>query len=1119
MHTMNRKMNRFLALFLSLSLSVFSPVGDITLAYAGTTSSTPAPPQVLIALTNSQSMDGTTSGAIMTGSGTVSGLSGSSSPTDYQIPTGFNPPLYTNSNGTTAPYTVIYQNGAYVPAYTSGASGTQYDNSPSRLALAKDAISSAIRQYGSVINFALEDYQVSSPSVYTTWVYYMSPSSSRFTFTNTATPEVVGSGNPYTVANPCYQYTTNTNTQVVNACTALDSYYYSGATNSTANYQYMLIGASSDDPSINDVLYWSSGPAQDPIFLDYGGPSPSTPYPPNYSLSDYENGNVGIGYPNVTPSGITSTGPTNAGYVPYSPEVMYAQRGFGYYGYQSATTGNTVVPFASSGTNAISAFSSSLAPETNSQGTREIKADAVQSPIYGLLTGALNAFGTSSSTNCNKYVILVTDGLPTQDKNGNNWPPLGSASAAAYGVTAGFNSDGSLNTSASATNDQALLDTISAIKNLYKAGIKTYVIGLGAGIDPTDNPVAAQALTAMAIAGHTQNYYAANNPGQVTTALQSIVQQIYSSSAISSPVLPPSATGSSYDYVLTSDASPIAGHADAYSAYIPPGQLPTPVWDAGSLMTTSNRQQLLLSDTGWPSGTATTSGNGSGSMMLFNNLSSLTYASAFNLTATSCVPNTSTIVSYTLNPNYSYTPSGSSTACSYLAGRSSQTLLGGLSLQDSAMYLGPPSNANYLGNTSYTTWAQSQQNRTPMLLFTSNDGFLYAVNAQTGALLWGWMPSAFLSQLQNFSGFENQVLFNGGFTTVDAQDSQGNWATYVVGSAQNGAAYYALKLGSTSQGTSATPTAVAWWNSISGGTAPGEQNINHPAAQAPAIAIINGSPYASVYAVYIVNTTKNNGTTTSTLYEQNVATGAVTSGALSITASGQVYYDSTSETLFVGDTSGNLWQVFISGSASLDKGSTTQVGTTYGASAINYVGYTEIDGVPYAWAADGSSVTVFTTGSNGWQPLWASTNTAGYAWTIPQGGTGSWTTSTTVTALTANSEVSDAPTFVNGVLTVPTYSPPVSGTCPATGTGYGDLFSLVDGTFPVGQLTDSQGSPITQDLTLGAGLAFSATVATNSSGVPTQTSVWWSTQGTTVPPSPLSVSGAVTNQPIAWRQH
>ena len=74
----------------------------------------PAHPQVLLAVGNSQSMDGDLSGAIYTGSGALtssySALNTSSSPVNYTIPSGFTPPLNPGSGGV-APYTVNTEEG------------------------------------------------------------------------------------------------------------------------------------------------------------------------------------------------------------------------------------------------------------------------------------------------------------------------------------------------------------------------------------------------------------------------------------------------------------------------------------------------------------------------------------------------------------------------------------------------------------------------------------------------------------------------------------------------------------------------------------------------------------------------------------------------------------------------------------------------------------------------------------------------------------------------------------------------------------------------------------------------------------------------------------------------
>ena len=70
----------------------------------------PVHPQVLIAIGNSESMDGNLSGAIMVGSGSLGAglvaLKDSSSPVSYTVPAGFTPPV-TPAVGGLAPYSAF----------------------------------------------------------------------------------------------------------------------------------------------------------------------------------------------------------------------------------------------------------------------------------------------------------------------------------------------------------------------------------------------------------------------------------------------------------------------------------------------------------------------------------------------------------------------------------------------------------------------------------------------------------------------------------------------------------------------------------------------------------------------------------------------------------------------------------------------------------------------------------------------------------------------------------------------------------------------------------------------------------------------------------------------------
>ncbi|MET0330509.1 MAG: hypothetical protein ABW154_03675, partial [Dyella sp.] len=275
-------------------------------------------PQVLFAIGNSQSMDGDLSGAILTGSGalstSVASLSGSSSPASYTVPSGFTPPVNAGSNGT-APITV-------------SSNGILRDNSASRLNVAKAGISAIINQYMPSTDFALMDYSATASAADTTWVYYMSPNGG-FTFTKTAPTN----GSRF-VANPCFNYTSGSST-VKSNCTSIDARYSKNNGGSISVDPFMLVSASSDDPNINDVLYSSS---QASVFDTFSGPHPASPFPPNFSLGNYNSGSISISYSQSAPSGNAfATNPTNAGYVPFSTEVIYAQRGFGYFSTASAT--------------------------------------------------------------------------------------------------------------------------------------------------------------------------------------------------------------------------------------------------------------------------------------------------------------------------------------------------------------------------------------------------------------------------------------------------------------------------------------------------------------------------------------------------------------------------------------------------------------------------------------------------------------------------------------------------------------------------------------------------------------------------------------------------------------
>lgn len=1044
-------------------------------------------PQVLLAITNSESMDGTTSGAIMVGSGGLgansSSLSASSSPIKYSIPAGFTPPLNVGAAGM-APYTV-----------TCGSA--QCDNGPSRLNLAKAAIKNVISKYADTINFGLYTYSTSGLGLYNTWVYLMSPAAApgAFTFTNTASAS--------TVDNPCYNYSTASAT-VKSNCGSIAGLYGAGA---LSGNKYMSISNSSDAANINDVLYAGSGLPS--VFVTSGTVSPADPYA-TYSLGTYNTnlGGFSVSYSVTTPNiGGWATTPTNAGYVPYSKQVMYAARGWGYGASQSATTGSVAVAMGTDPT-VSTAFTTALAPETNSTTSKEIKAAAGQSGIGGLLTGANSYLNSLPQADCqSQYVVLLTDGLPTLDTKGKAWPPLGTVTATKYGLTATFNADGSL----ASTNSQALQDAINAITALYTSGTKTYVIGLGAGVAAANNPIAAKVLKAMAVAGHSNDFFPATDPDSLTAAFSTIVGQIYNESAVAAPVAPISvANGTSLEYQLTSFAAPMAGHVRAYA--VAANGMPSGVesWDAGAKMNATNRATSLMA------------ANATGTVTLLANVD----AAAYSLTATTCVPDTATVVKYTVNPNYS-----NISGCSYLAGRQSNWYLGSFSTQSTGKYVDHPASGLLTQRyPTYAAYARGLKSRAPLLMFTSNDGFLYAVNPADGSLKWGWTSRNLLSKMQNYATFQTQGATNGGFAVVDAMDGAAAWGSYLVGSFQSGAEHFSVKLDDT-----ATPQKVVYDTVVSGGTSPGDAygtTGTVPMHQAPLVAYVGNS----AFAVYVVNTG-----TTSTLYEVNVATGASSAAALSVQVSSALFLEISTNRLWLGGADGSVWTGgVLTGNATADAAQMLKVATTInpvGGAVVKpvlYVGYGEVASVPYFYALDASLLTVYSIGPNGWKPLWAASTTAGY----PYGSTSFGAASAALTPLTAGSVVSDQPIIVGGSLLVPVYVP---GSLCVAGRGYYDFFELASGRFPQLDLvtkttpnlplTYSDGRPITAPIDLGAGSgpAFAPSLTlTSDGGALNQGAAGGTDCGNAagcpgnpnplLPPDVLLIKAKTLSAPVGWRQ-
>jgi type IV pilus assembly protein PilY1 len=977
--------NMMLTAALVLGAGIFAP--PILPAYAATptpvpisqvplTSSSPIRPQVLFAVGNSESMDGTLSGAIMAGSGALSSgnasMANSSSPVTYQVPAGFTPPVNAGAacasplTGNCAPYTV-------------NQGGTLVDNGASRLNVAKGAMQAILNSYMQNTDFGLVDYQTGSPTLYNTWVYYMSPAGG---FTFSTTPPASGRY----VINPCYGYGSASST-VKSNCTSIANLYGSKTLSSN---QYMLVGASSDDPNINDVLY-SSGLAS--VGVAYNGPSPANPFS-YYSLAQYNAslGNILSTYYNSYPGSVaTQTTPTNAGYIPFSPQVMYSLRGFGYGASQSATTGNLVVPMTSAGqaptassvATAIGKFAAALAPETNNPSSSEIKASAGQASTPGLLAKALSYLQTKpnpsgytsaqlAGCNLNRYVILITDGLPTMglptnsDPNGSNWPPLGSLSAQGFGVTASFDpTTGALTT----TNDQALSDTISAIQALNTAGIKTYVVGLGAAVNPSLNNVAAQTLNAMAVAGGTYSptlntpqinvgygtgtlpagYLAATSPAALVTALNSVLVQIQAGTQSTTSAAVNSATISSnttiYQTTYTSSASPYQDWTGNLLAF--------PIAANGTVNTaTSNATwQAALQLDQQVCGVPGPLGGANGGPGGCANNTANRYIATWNPTSGAGVPFEWANLSTTQQAQLGSTTAAGQNVLAYLRGNTSLEKRNGGTYRNRSYLLGDITDSNpiFVGapsgpysDASYLAFVNAQATRAPALYVGANDGMLHAFNASNGSENFAYIPDGVFANLQKLTqplyNQAHQFFVDGSPTAGDALlSSDGKWHTLLVGGeGPGGSSVYALDVTNpTVSSESQLASDVLWEYNANGSDA--DMGLSYGQ---PVIARINANPVLDTsdnqtvpgFAVFFGNG-YNSPNQSDVLYAVKAGSGtllrkinlcAAVAGACNanlpnglsgvVAANANGLLGSPVDMVYAGDLQGNLWAVNVSNS-------------------------------------------------------------------------------------------------------------------------------------------------------------------------------------------------------------
>jgi hypothetical protein len=457
------------------------------------------------------------------------------------------------------------------------------------------------------------------------------------------------------------------------------------------------------------------------------------------------------------------------------------------------------------------------------------------------------------------------------------------------------------------------------------------------------------------------------------------------------------------------------GHLEAFPMNANGTTSSVATWDVNDKMSVWDRYAKLYSV------------NSTGSTVLFWFLDSAAFASTGS-------PSQTTIIRYTLDPTYS--------SSTYLGNRDPDTLIG----------------------QPYTTQPVIAENLN-LVLFHTDDGFLYAVDATTGGLKWGFMPRANVAGLKDYDGFYKTHSMDGQIA-VSEFSSGGSSYAYVVGSAKSGSLHYALKV-------TANSVEQLWEDTTSG-----------TVAHRPVIFQI-GSTYYALYLtgskdVVVHALTSGASPNTYTMSTSGTLTAApIVLESFDLSGSSRVQ----TLTLYLGDSSGYVYEKVLSSSGSAS-GSLTTVGhmgtTSSVADPVLYLQTATLGGYDYLTAQTGTRLKTFRLPSSStWKSKWISFIGESGFWN-DSGSTYTKETLLTpkaehVQTLPANAKVTDQVEIAESVVFLPLQvEVEATGTREASCDAYYYLYSLDDGYFPYNTLHND--SSVTDNVLIGTGKAFKPSI-------------------------------------------
>lgn len=522
-------------------------------------------------------------------------------------------------------------------------------------------------------------------------------------------------------------------------------------------------------------------------------------------------------------------------------------------------------------------------------------------PLAGAVNTASRYFGgtLSSSTQggplpappnaCNQnFLLMLTDGLPSVLSNGN----------ISYDTNA------------------LLTDLTTSVSNIKKnQNVTSYVVGFSLPYG-----VSISQLNNIAQAGGTNTPYYANDPATLSTALNNVFSDIISRTSAASSV----ALNSGY----------ISNGDTVYQARFNSGDwsgdlLAIPLGAGGSLPSD------LVNSAKWRSAVQVESqSQNPTNRVILTTKSSTGLGIPFRWPANAASPSTSELdVNQTnylsTNPTTSSSDSNGSLRLNYLRGDQSQegtlfrkrstTTLG--DIVDSAPILIKTPQANYT-TSDYITFKNNYANRQQVIYVGSNDGMLHAINASNGQEMFGYVPNAVFSKLNQLTSlnYSHQYYVDGSPNYADVQYSDGSWHTVLVSGMGNGApGIFALDVTDPSKFTEANASSIVKFEYT---------NVNNAdigyIQQPPSIVKLNTGKWAAIFG----NGWNNSGTGQASLFVVDIETGALiteistgvgnttTPNGLSNPTPVSVNGNGTVDYVYAGDLYGNMWKFDLSNSNS-----------------------------------------------------------------------------------------------------------------------------------------------------------------------------------------------------------